>query len=91
MNTVSLAVRIESETLSDGQSIYVALCLELDMACQGASVEEAKENLTDAVQSFFEVATPSEIERRLPLVSPNNVFLTQIEVPFGQTASLVGA
>ena len=91
MNTVSLAVRIKRETLSDGQSIYVALCLELDMACQGASVEEAKENLTDAVQSFFEVATPSEIERRLPLVSPNNVFLTQIEVPFGQTASLVGA
>jgi len=91
MNTVSLAVRIERETLSDGQPIYVALCLELDMACQGASVEEAKENLTDAVQSFFELATPSEIERRLPLVSPNNVFLTQIEVPFGQTASLVGA
>ena len=91
MNTVSLAVRIERETLSDGQSIYVALCLELDMACQGASVEEAKENLTDAVRSFFDLATPSEIERRLPLVSPNNVFLTQIEVPFGQAASLVGA
>ena len=73
MNTVSLAVRIERETLSDGQPIYVALCLELDMACQGASVEEAKENLTDAVQSFFELATPSEIERRLPLAGPNNV------------------
>ena len=91
MNTVSLTVRIERETLSDGQPIYVALCLELDMACQGTTVEEAKENLTDAVQSFFELATPSEIERRLPLVSPNNVFLTQIEVPFGQTASLIRA
>ena len=90
MNTVSLAVRIERETLSDGQPIYVALCLELDLACQGTTVEEAKENLTDAVQSFFELATPSEIERRLPLVSPNNVFLTQIEVPFGQAVSPIG-
>ncbi len=91
MKTVSLAVRIEREALSDGQPVYVALCLELDIACQGATVEEAKENLTDAVQAFFQIASPSEIERRLPLASPDNVFMTQIEVPFGQTASLVGA
>ena len=43
---------------------YVALCPELDIASQGNTVEQAKQNLTEAVELFFEVADPSEIKRR---------------------------
>jgi len=35
---------------------YVSLCPELDIASQGDSVEEAKNNLIEALQLFFEVA-----------------------------------
>ena len=44
---------------------YVSLCPELDIASQGDSIEEAKQNLTEALQLFFEVADPSEIQHRL--------------------------
>ena len=35
---------------------YVALCPELDIASQGESVEEARENLSEAVNLFLETA-----------------------------------
>lgn len=35
---------------------YVSLCPELNIASQGDSVEEAKHNLLEALQLFFEVA-----------------------------------
>ena len=44
---------------------YVSLCPELDIASQGYSVEEAKNNLLEALQLLFEVADSSEIENRL--------------------------
>jgi predicted RNase H-like HicB family nuclease len=43
---------------------YVALCPELDIASQGKSVEEARRNLIEAIELFFEVASPSEIRDR---------------------------
>lgn len=55
-----LTAIIEYET--DG---YVATCPELDIVSQGETVEEARRNLLEAVEGFFEVATPSEIQRRL--------------------------
>jgi predicted RNase H-like HicB family nuclease len=58
---------------------YVSLCPELDIASQGDSVEEAKNNLLEALQLFFEVADPSEIENRLH----TEVFVTQLEVAIG--------
>jgi predicted RNase H-like HicB family nuclease len=42
----------------------VALCPELDVASQGASIEEARANLIEALTLFFETASPSEIARR---------------------------
>ncbi len=33
---------------------YVALCPELDVASQGDTVAEARKNLTEAVELFFE-------------------------------------
>lgn len=56
---------------------YVALCPELDIASQGETVEEARRNLTEAIELFFEVADPSEIAARLH----SEVFITQVGVP----------
>lgn len=58
---------------------FVALCPELDIASEGASIEEARNNLIEALTLFFETASPSEITRR----SHNEVFVTQVEVPVG--------
>jgi predicted RNase H-like HicB family nuclease len=44
---------------------YVSLCPELDIASQGASVEEARTNLIEALELFFETADASEIANRL--------------------------
>jgi predicted RNase H-like HicB family nuclease len=55
---------------------YVALCPELDIASQGSSVEEARRNLIEALELFFETADPSEIERR----SHGEIFVTRLEI-----------
>lgn len=55
---------------------YVSFCPELDIASQGDSVEDAKNNLIEALELFFEVADPSEIENRLH----TEVFITRLEV-----------
>ena len=44
---------------------HVAWCPELDIASQGKTVEEARRNLIEALELFFEMASPSEIEARL--------------------------
>ena len=44
---------------------YVALCPELDIASEGESIAEAKANLKEALELFFESASPEEIERRV--------------------------
>ena len=44
---------------------FVALCPEFDIASQGATIEEARANLVEALTLFFETASPSEIAQRL--------------------------
>lgn len=58
---------------------YVALCPELDIASQGASIEESRRNLAEALQLFFEEASHSEVRDRLRA----EVYVTTIEVPLG--------
>ena len=58
---------------------YVALCPELDIASQGDSVEEAKRNLAEALELFFETADPSEIAAR----SHDEIYITRLEVAVG--------
>ena len=58
---------------------YVALCPELDIASQGDSVKEARENLQEALELFFETASPEEVAQRLH----GEVYVTQIEVAVG--------
>ena len=70
----SLTALIERE--GDG---YVALCPELDIASQGATIEEAKANLREALELFFECASEDEITRRFHA----EVYVTSVEVGVG--------
>ncbi|MBI5299511.1 MAG: type II toxin-antitoxin system HicB family antitoxin [Deltaproteobacteria bacterium] len=58
---------------------YFSLCPELDIASQGDTIEEARDNLAEAVQLFLETASPSEIRGRL--YSEN--YVTPFEVSIG--------
>ena len=58
---------------------FVALCPEFDIASQGASIEEARANLVEALTLFFETASASEVSRRFQ----SEVFITQVEVLVG--------
>jgi len=60
-------------------NLYVALCPELDVASQGATVEEATANLKEAVELFLEHADSEEIKRRLH----TQVFVTRFEAAHG--------
>lgn len=62
----------------EGQG-YVALCPELDIASQGSTLEEARSNLTEALELFFETADASEVQRRLQ----SEVFITHLDVAVG--------
>lgn len=46
-------------------NLYVSLCPELDIASQGETVEEAKANLIEALELFFETARFSEIANKI--------------------------
>ncbi len=59
---------------------YVALCPEVDVASQGDSVAEARKNLQEALELFFETASQDEINNRLH----NEVYITHMEVAVGQ-------
>ncbi|HLL47114.1 MAG TPA: type II toxin-antitoxin system HicB family antitoxin [Longimicrobiaceae bacterium] len=48
---------------------YVASSPELDVASQGNTIEEARENLVEALELFFETADPAEVRDRLADVS----------------------
>jgi len=58
---------------------YVALCPEVDVASQGNTVDEARNNLKEALELFFETASPREIGERLH----QEVYITQVEVAVG--------
>jgi predicted RNase H-like HicB family nuclease len=55
---------------------YVALCPELDIASQGHSIEEARNNLKEALELFFETASPAEIGQRWH----DEIYITQLEI-----------
>ena len=58
---------------------YVALCPELDIASQGMTIEEARENLREALELFFDSASSSEVNQRLS----GEIYVTQVEVEVG--------
>ncbi len=58
---------------------YVALCPELDIASQGDTIEEARNNLQEALDLFIETASPAEIAERFH----SEVYVTGLDVAFG--------
>lgn len=58
---------------------YVSLCPELDIASQGDTIEQARDNLRAALELFFETASPEEVKQRLQ----GEIFVTQVEVAVG--------
>ncbi|MBA4371926.1 MAG: hypothetical protein C0402_03585 [Thermodesulfovibrio sp.] len=72
--TKRLTAIIEKE--NDG---YVSLCPELDIASQGDTIEQATDNLKEALELFFETAGPEEIKQRFH----GDIFVTQVEVAVG--------
>jgi len=71
---MKLTALIERE--GDG---YVSLCPELDVASQGKTIEEARDNLREALELFVEAASPEELKQRLR----GEMFVTQVEVAVG--------
>jgi len=55
---------------------YVALCPEVDVASQGDTIEEARANLIEALELFFETASPNEVLDRLH----EEVLVTRVKV-----------
>jgi predicted RNase H-like HicB family nuclease len=58
---------------------FVSLCPELDIASQGDTIQEAKSNLKEALDLFFECASADEIKQRLH----DEIFITNVEVSVG--------
>jgi predicted RNase H-like HicB family nuclease len=72
--TRQLTAIIERE--GDG---YVSLCPEVDIASQGDTIEDARDNLREALELFFETASPEEVKHRYH----GEVFVTRVEVAVG--------
>ncbi len=71
---MTLTAVIERE--GDG---YVALCPEVDVASQGETVDEARRNLQEALELFFETASQEEIHKR----TRGEVYITSMELTVG--------
>jgi len=58
---------------------YVAFCPEVDVASQGDTIDEARRNLHEALELFFETASTEEIKERLH----DEVYITHMEIAVG--------
>lgn len=58
MKTISVSIMQDGDT-------FVSHCLDYDIASQGQTIEESKQNIIEAVSLFLEVASPAEIQTRL--------------------------
>ncbi len=58
---------------------YTALCPEIDVVSQGDTIEEAKTNLHEALELFFEHASKEEIAARLK----SEFFITNMQIAVG--------
>src|SRR6185369_5532059 len=76
---IGMATTVYTAIIEKEGDLYAALCPELDVASQGATVEEATSNLREAVELFLESADPQEIKRRLR----TDIFVTRIEAKHG--------
>jgi predicted RNase H-like HicB family nuclease len=86
--TISLTTKVNTGrwTLSERRRLtalieregdgFVSVCPEVGVASQGDTIEEARANLQEAVELFFETASRAELEGRLH----GEVYVTTVEV-----------
>lgn len=66
MNAIDFHILIEKE-----DDLYSALCLELDVASQGKTIQEAKRNIREAIELYLEsVVETGEEEDFVPRPAP---------------------
>ena len=71
MNDVDFHILIEKEG-----GLYSALCLELDVASQGETIEEAKRNIREAVELYLEsVVEAGEEDEFIPRPAPSEEWI----------------
>jgi predicted RNase H-like HicB family nuclease len=72
-------VRQLTAVIEKEASGYVALCPEVDVARQGDTVAEARDNLKEALELFFETASAEEIHEKMH----DEVYMTHVEIAIG--------
>jgi predicted RNase H-like HicB family nuclease len=72
-NMATEGERFFTAIMEKEDDIYVALCPELDIASQGGSIENALDNLREAVDLFLQAADPKEVPER----RRGHIFVTQ--------------
>jgi len=72
-------IRTPTAAIHREGDVFVSLCPELDIASQGDTVEQARDNLREAVELFLETASPAEMADRLR----EEVYITPLEVKVG--------
>jgi predicted RNase H-like HicB family nuclease len=73
------ASRQSTAIIQQERNWSVALCPEFDVARQGKTVEDARRNLSEAVELFLEEASAAEVCERLH----ETPYVTQMEVAVG--------
>ena len=73
---MKLTLLVRPDATPDGVAGFSSLCPELDIASQGQTEDEARENLREALELFLEDASQQEIEHRLS----NGARVTQLEL-----------
>ncbi|MDD1724255.1 MAG: type II toxin-antitoxin system HicB family antitoxin [Methanospirillum sp.] len=58
---------------------FISLCPELDIASQGDTIKEARENLREGIELFYEYASPAEIKSRFH----EEISITRLEIAVG--------
>ena len=97
MNDIELTIQIERDTLSDGRSVYVAVCNDLGVASQGDTVGEATDNVFEAIDLFLSTASETEAKRRMPVreqslpATNKDIFTIKAALSNGHLAHPVGA
>ncbi|MCL6443774.1 MAG: type II toxin-antitoxin system HicB family antitoxin [Alicyclobacillus sp.] len=68
-------LRLTAAVTKEG-SLYVARCLEVEVASQGETVEEALANLREALELYFEDA-PIPEHTCAPIIAPVDIEVRQ--------------
>ena len=73
-NRLSCGVSIHEEELSDGKKVFVADCIELGVSDFGDSLDEALNNLKEAISLLLEEAP----EKRELLIKEEPLMVTRL-------------